>query len=77
MLKYSSLGTTARDTLIATGILGEIDDPALQIPLGAFTRFARDLSERESCTLSKFGTQPGAESQLAPNNRHWYIFFIG
>jgi len=40
--------TGALDTLIATGMLGELDDPALQISLGAFTGFARDLSERES-----------------------------
>ncbi len=40
--------TGALDTLIATGMLGEIDDPVLQISLGAFTGIARDLSERES-----------------------------
>lgn len=38
----------ALDTLIATGMLGEIDDPALQISLGEFTGLAQDLSERES-----------------------------
>jgi hypothetical protein len=40
--------TGALDTLIATGMLGDIDDPALQISLGAFTGFATDLRERES-----------------------------
>ena len=40
--------TGALDTLIATGMLGEIDDPALQISLGAFTGLATDLRERES-----------------------------
>ncbi len=40
--------TGALDTLIATGMLGEINNPALQISLGAFTGYARDLSERES-----------------------------
>lgn len=40
--------TGAIDTLIATGRLGEIDDPELQILLGAFSSFATDLRERES-----------------------------
>lgn len=40
--------TGAIDTLIATGMLGEIDDPELQILLGAFSSFATDLRERES-----------------------------
>jgi len=40
--------TGALDTLIATGMLGEIDDPELQISLGAFTSLATDLRERES-----------------------------
>lgn len=40
--------TGALDTLIATGMLGDIDDPALQISLGAFASLERDLSERQS-----------------------------
>ena len=40
--------TGALDTLIATGMLGEIDEPELQISLGAFTGLATDLRERES-----------------------------
>ena len=40
--------TGALDTLIATGMLGDVDDPALQMALGAFTGFATDLRERES-----------------------------
>ncbi len=40
--------TGALDTLIATGMLGDVDDSALQISLGAFTGFATDLRERES-----------------------------
>ncbi len=40
--------TGALDTLIATGMLGDVDDPALQISLGAFTGFATDLRERET-----------------------------
>ena len=42
------LNAGALDTLIATGMLADIDDPALQISLGSFTRLARDLRERES-----------------------------
>ena len=38
----------ALDTLITTGMLGEIDDPELQISLGVFTGLATDLRERES-----------------------------
>ena len=41
-------GTGALDTLIATGMLGAIDEPALQISLGGFNRLASDLNERES-----------------------------
>lgn len=40
--------TGALDTLIATGMLGGIDEPELQISLGAFTGLATDLRERES-----------------------------
>jgi hypothetical protein len=40
--------TGALDTLIATGMLGDVDDPSLQISLGAFTGLATDLRERES-----------------------------
>ena len=40
--------TGALDTLIAAGMLGEINDPELQILLGAFTGHAADLRERES-----------------------------
>ena len=40
--------TGALDTLVATGKLGDIDDPALQVSLGAFPGFANDLKERES-----------------------------
>ena len=40
--------TGAIDTLVATGMLGEVDDPELQILLGAFSGFATDLRERES-----------------------------
>ena len=43
--------TGALETLVATGMLGEIDDPALRISLGAFAGLARDLSERESRTV--------------------------
>lgn len=39
--------TGALDTLIAAGMLGEFKDPALQISLGAFSGFAKDLAERE------------------------------
>jgi hypothetical protein len=40
--------TGALDTLIATGMLAAIDEPALQISLGGFNRLASDLNERES-----------------------------
>ncbi len=40
--------TGALDTLIVTGMLGAIDEPALQISLGGFNRLASDLNERES-----------------------------
>jgi len=43
--------TGALDTLVATGMLGDIDDPALQISLGAFAGFTTDLRERESRTV--------------------------
>ena len=41
------LNAGALDTLIATGMLTDIDDSALQISLGSFTRLAADLRERE------------------------------
>jgi hypothetical protein len=40
--------TGALDTLIVTGMLAAIDEPALQISLGGFNRLASDLNERES-----------------------------
>ena len=40
--------TGALVTLIATGMLTAIDEPALQISLGGFNRLASDLNERES-----------------------------
>jgi len=40
--------TGALDTLIATGMLGSIDDPALRISLAAFKGIAKDLGEREA-----------------------------
>jgi len=40
--------TGALDTLVATGLIGDIDNIDLRISLGAFARLAQDLNERES-----------------------------
>ena len=40
--------TGALDTLVATGLISDIDDTDLRISLGAFARLAQDLNERES-----------------------------
>lgn len=40
--------TGALDTLIATGMLSNIDDPGLRISLAAFQGLAQDLGEREN-----------------------------
>ncbi len=36
------------DSLVATGLISDIDDTDLRISLGAFARLAQDLNERES-----------------------------
>jgi hypothetical protein len=40
--------TGALDTLVATGLISDIDNIDLRISLGAFARLAQDLNERES-----------------------------
>ena len=40
--------TGALDTLVATGLISDIDNTDLRISLGAFARLAQDLNERES-----------------------------
>jgi len=40
--------TGALDSLVATGLISDIDDTDLRISLGAFARLAQDLNERES-----------------------------
>lgn len=40
--------TAALDTLFAAGLIGDIDDTELQISLGAFSKLAKDLHEREA-----------------------------